>query len=279
LRNLIDCVSFYTKNSFMAAKRCELNLTLVMLMKNLINFFFSFDKLMKEKLILPFFWLAVIATGLFFSANALDKITFDWLASIVRFFEFFVTIVLVLVFIRLICELAVAIFRINDNLSPDGGKSETANIDPMVEARKIAEAAAEKAREVTKTAGEKTKSARETMSNMGSNTADKTKTAANDIKNAARKTTSQTVKATSKTTTVETSTRTARKAPSRQTAPTNPASKPKVVKKTQPKTVKKAAATTGQKRGPKPGVKVRRDAQGRLLKKDGTLRAKPGPKK
>jgi len=32
-------------------------------MKNLLNFFFSFDKLFKEKLIVPFFWLAIIGRG------------------------------------------------------------------------------------------------------------------------------------------------------------------------------------------------------------------------
>jgi len=238
-------------------------------MKNLINFFFSFDKLMKEKLILPFFWLAVIAWGLDFFATALSTISLGPLAAIVSFAKFFVTILLALVFIRLISELAVAIFRINDNLSPDGGKSETANIDPMEEARKVAEVAAEKAREAAKVAGEKThaatKSARESMSGIGNKTSDTAKAAAKDV----------TPKAT----------------PSRKTAPKNPVAKSKRTKapvKTSKKvTTKKAttktapakkSSTTGAKRGPKPGVKVRRDAQGRLLKKDGTLRAKPGPK-
>ena len=229
-------------------------------MKNLINFFFSFDKLMKEKLILPFFWLAVIAWGLDFFATALSTISLGPLAANVSFAKFFVTILLALVFIRLISELAVAIFRINDNLSPDGGKSETANIDPMEEARKVAEVAAEKAREAAKVAGEKTqaatKSARESMSGIGNKTSDASKA----VK----------PKAT----------------PSRKTAPKNPVAKSKRAKapvktatKTSPKKVPvKKDSTTGAKRGPKPGVKVRRDAQGRLLKKDGTLRAKPGPK-
>ncbi len=47
---------------------------------------------------------------------------------------------------------------------------------------------------------------------------------------------------------------------------------------------KKASTTTTKpkttgKRGPKPGTKVPRDADGNLLKKDGTPRKKPGPKK
>lgn len=245
-------------------------------MKNLINFFFSFDKLMKEKLILPFFWLAVIAWGMDFFATALAKISLGPLAAIVSFFNFFVTILFALVAIRLFAELAVAIFRINDNLSPDGGVSETADIDPMAEARKVAEAAAERAREVTKTAGEKTqaatKSARKSMSNMGSS-ASKTETAP------------PAPKAT----------------PSRDTAPKNPVPKsaqktsatqisakdksgPKTLKakvttKTAPQaSVKSPANPPAKKRGPKPGTKVQRDEQGRLLKKDGTLRSKPGPR-
>jgi len=168
-------------------------------MKNLINFFFSFDKLMKEKLILPFFWLAVIAWGLDFFATALSTISFEWLAAVVSFVKFFVTILLALVSIRLISELAVAVFRINDNLSPDGGKSETANIDPMAEARKVAETAAERARDAAKVAGEKTKSARETMSSKvstkGSSKADESKSVETTMK---------------------------KEAPSRNTAPKNP---------------------------------------------------------
>ena len=228
-------------------------------MKNLINFFFSFDKLMKEKLILPFFWLAVISSGMFFTRLFVGEFS-EWLADVVTIFEFFVWIVLAIVTIRLVCELSVATFRINDNLSPDGGKSETADIDPMLEARKVAEAAAERAREAAKIAGEKTqaatKSARESMSGIGNKTSDASKA----VK----------PKAT----------------PSRKTAPKNPVAKSKRAKapvKTSTKTAPKKAlvkkySTTGAKRGPKPGVKVRRDAQGRLLKKDGTLRAKPGPK-
>jgi len=250
--------------------------------KNLINFFFSFDKLMKEKLVLPFFWLAVISLGLFFFEAALDAISLGPLAAIVNFFEFFVAILLALVIVRLLCELAVAIFRINDNLSPDGGKSETANIDPMAEARKVAEAAAERAREVTKTAGEKTQAARESMNAKAQHKPE-------NVKNTDQKPVQPTVK---------------KAPPSRKTAPkkTTPktaSTKVKTASKSQTEdkavkaadtpdtdakasgTAKKAAkpaTSTGKKRGPKPGVKVRRDAQGRLLKKDGTLRAKPGPK-
>ena len=257
---------------------------------------------MKEKLILPFFWLAVIVTGLWFFEAALDAIALGILANIVNFFEFFVRIILALVSIRLLSELAVATFRINDNLSPDGGKSETANIDPMEEARKVAEMAADRAREAAKTAGEKTQAA--------------TKTARDSISGKPRKSsdTSDKAQASDQPSPIDRP----KAAPSRDTAPKNPVkaskratpkaaspkpassnhSKGKAVKTTAKtstaktstvktstvKTSAKAKPITKQtdapkKRGPKPGVKMRRDAQGRLLKKDGTLRGKPGPKK
>jgi len=63
-------------------------------MKNVLNFFFSFDKLLKEKLIIPFFWLAIISWGLAFFSTALDSISLGWLAALVDFFRFFVTVAL-----------------------------------------------------------------------------------------------------------------------------------------------------------------------------------------
>lgn len=258
-------------------------------MKNLINFFFSFDKLMKEKLILPVFWLAVIVTGLWFFETALDAIALGVLANVVNFFEFFVRIILALVSIRLISELAVAVFRINDNLSPDGGKSETANIDPMEEARKVAELAAERARDAAKSAGEKTqaatKSARDSIGGKPRNASDKPKDT-EPVKAAqavpSRKTAPQNPVAKSKRESaaqIKSKRAAAKKTqPKNARMPTKPSAKPAVNKPVQAK-LKTAQATTGpKKRGPKPGVKMRRDAQGRLLKKDGTLRAKPGPK-
>lgn len=148
-------------------------------MKNLINFFFSFDKLMKEKLIVPFFWLSIILIALYFSTIFLETIWLGPLAKILNVFTFFAAIVFSLVGVRLLCELMVAVFRINNNLSPDGGKSETADIDPMIEARKAAEAAALRAREVTKTAGEKASAATKTAVEK---TKEKTKTVADSAK-------------------------------------------------------------------------------------------------
>lgn len=133
-------------------------------MKNLINFFFSFDKLFKEKLVVPFFWLALIVLGLYFFEEALELLSLAPLASFAGFIGFFVKLLLALIAIRIVSEVCVAIFRINDNLSPDGGKSELADIDPVGEARKAAELAASRTREMTKTATDKAISATSTKS-------------------------------------------------------------------------------------------------------------------
>lgn len=257
-------------------------------MKNLINFFFSFDKLMKEKLVIAFFWLALIIAGLNFFSEALSAIKLGPLAAIVEFVIFFGSILLTLVTLRLVCELAVALFRINDNLSPDGGKSETANIDPIVEARKAAEAAAMRARDLSKTAGEKasaatkgavdkTKSATESVKDSAENAvetaASKTKEAASSIKISAKEKTAATTKTPAKPAATKTST-----ASKKRGRPAGSKNKTATAKKQASKT-KTASTSAPKKRGPKPGSKAPRDAQGRLLKKDGTLRGKPGPKK
>lgn len=257
-------------------------------MKNLINFFFSFEKLMKEKLVIAFFWLALIIAGLNYFSEALSAIKLGPLASVVEFILFFGSILLTLVTLRLICELAVALFRINDNLSPDGGKSETADIDPIVEARKAAEAAALKARDLSKTAGErasaatktaveKTKSAADSVKDSTADAAEaavsKTKAATSNatksVKAAAPKKRGRPAGSTNKTASAKT---TARKssAPKKRGRPAGSKNKT---------TTAKATTGTPKKRGPKPGSKAPRDTQGRLLKKDGTLRGKPGPKK
>lgn len=257
-------------------------------MKNLINFFFSFDKLMKEKLVIAFFWLALIIAGLNFFSEALSAIKLGPLAAIVEFVIFFGSILLTLVTLRLVCELAVALFRINDNLSPDGGKSETANIDPIVEARKAAEAAAMRARDLSKTAGEKasaatkgavdkTKSATESVKDSAETAvetaASKTKEAASSLKISAKEKTAATTKTPAKPAATKTSTTSKKRG-----RPAGSKNKTATAKKQASKT-KTASTSAPKKRGPKPGSKAPRDAQGRLLKKDGTLRGKPGPKK
>lgn len=271
-------------------------------MKNLINFFFSFDKLMKEKLVTPFYWLSIILGALYFSTIFLETIWLGPLAKILNVFTFFVAIVFSLVGIRLLCELMVAIFRINNNLSPDGGKSETADIDPMVEARKAAEAAAVRAREVTKTAGEKASaatktavektkhaadSAKDSVGDAAGNAVSRTKTAAKsavgkaELKAPIVKTTPKTTSA-KKPTTKRTATNqtTARKTTNKKTpVKKKPTKKAPAKKTTARKSPVKKTVSSKRKPGPKTGTKARRDSQGRLLKKDGTPRKKPGPKK
>ena len=154
-------------------------------MKNLINFFFSFDKLMKEKLVIAFFWLAIIVFSLAYFSSFLSGIKLGPLAWIVDRINFIGSWLLVIVALRLLCEVAVAVFRINNNLSPDGGKSETADIDPIAEARKAAEAAAIKARDLSKTAGEKASAATKTA-------VEKTKSAADSVKDSAESAASKT---------------------------------------------------------------------------------------
>jgi hypothetical protein len=262
-------------------------------MKNLINFFFSFDKLMKEKLVIAFFWLALIVAGLNYFSEALSAIKLGPLASIVEFIIFFGSILLTLVTLRLICELAVALFRINDNLSPDGGKSETANIDPIAEARKAAEAAAVRARDLSKTAGEKASAATKTA-------VDKTKSAAGSVKESVEDTASAAVGKTkaassnaSKTVKSAAPKKRGRPAGSKNKTTAKAAKTPAAKTTSAPKKRGRPAGSKNKmttqrtssakaapkKRGPKPGSKAPRDAQGRLLKKDGTLRGKPGPKK
>jgi len=256
-------------------------------MKNLLNFFFSFDKLFKEKLIVPFFWLALIVWGLGFFSNFLEKISLGPLAAIFSFFQALVSILFALVLIRLLSELAVAIFRINDNLSPDGGKSELADIDPIAEARKAAELAANRTREATRTVSEKaseaTKSVRENVGEMSETVQGKAKAASASVREKAdglkpntKKVEAETIieppkkrgrpkGSTNKTKATKTS------APKKRGRPAGSKNKKPAAKSTK-------AKTTG-KRGPKRGYKIPRDADGNLLKKDGTPRKKPGPKK
>lgn len=237
-------------------------------MKNLLNFFFSFDKLFKEKLVVPFFWLALIVFGLAFFAEALDAIKLGLLANVVDFVNILASFLLSLVTIRIIAELIVAIFRINDNLSPDQGKSELADINPMDEVRKAAEAAAARTREATKTVSEK-------ASEMGESVSSKAKSATASVREKA-----DDLSSSAKDKVESVSTKTAEAKPAAAKTKTAAPKKKAPAKKTT--TAKKPAtsksATAPKKRGPKPGSKAPRDADGNLLKKDGTPRKRPGPK-
>ena len=265
-------------------------------MKNLLNFFFSFDKLFKEKLIVPFFWLAIIVWGLGFFESFLAGINLGPLAFIVKIVGNIITILLALVSFRLVSEVAIAIFRINDNLSPDGGKSELVDIDPIEEARKAAELAATRTREATRTvsekAGEATKSLRENVGEMSETVSGKAKAAsasvrekAGDLKSKASKAAAPDPKPEPKpTATKPAATKTTSAEPAKKRGrPKGSTNKPKstTAKKTTAKKApaKKTTTKSTGKRGSKPGSKIPRDKDGNLLKKDGTPRKKPGPKK
>lgn len=140
-------------------------------MKNLVDFFFSFDKLFKEKLVVPFFWLALIYFGLNFLVMFVDGVQLDPLNWIIAPLAGLALVLLTLISIRIVAELIIAIFRINDNLSPDKGRGELADIDPLAEARKAAELAASRTREVTKSATEKTRSTLDEMKHSVEDTA------------------------------------------------------------------------------------------------------------
>lgn len=207
-------------------------------MSNLVHFFFSFDKLMKEKLVIAFFWLAVIRLSLEFAGRIFGSVGLDPFRWILDFFGFFVMIVMALVGVRLLCEIAIAVFRINDNLSPDGGKSETANVDLIKEALKAAEEAKQAAEDAAKKATAATRSAvarkpaaekPEIVKPVTVSTADKAKTAPEiilDPKPAATK------KAPTKA------------VPAKKTPAKKPAAKKPAAKQTASKTVAPKAPTT-----------------------------------
>ncbi len=191
-------------------------------MKDLVNFFFSFDKLMKDKLVPAFYWSALIYLAIFFIRAFLKGIYLKPLAWLISPLQTISLIVLAFVGLRLLCELAIAIFHINDNLSPDGGVSETADIDPLAEARKAAEEATKKARELTSSAVDKTKAAASNLKDGAEKTADNAddavKEATNNVKKAAEKIASPKKKSPAKKKTTTSKSSTAKKAPAKKTA-------------------------------------------------------------
>lgn len=304
-------------------------------MKNLLNFFFSFDKLFKEKLIVPFFWLALIVWALAYSAEALDTIALDPLARLIEFVGFFAEVLLVLVTIRIVSEIFVAIFRINDNLSPDGGKAELADIDPVGEALKAAEHATARTREITKSATDKTRlvthtkapsmtSKEKTEAVMGKGSVpeagdeptpvkalEPSAVDSTPVKRGRGRPKGSTNKPKAGTASAASASAPVKRGRGRPKGSTNkPKTEAKSADGTTPvkrgrgrpkgsknKTTADAAttaapvkrgrgrpkgsknkSTTGTKPGPKKGAPIPRDADGNLLKKDGTPRKKPGPK-
>ncbi len=130
-------------------------------MFDLFKQFFSFQKLMKDRLVAAFFFLGLVVIGFKFLGTlwAAFSNLFSGAAGsgLVLFFAAFFQILFMFVLLRLISELMMAIFSINDNLSPDGGKSYTADIDVFETTKEAAAKAAKSASAVTKSAIEKTK--------------------------------------------------------------------------------------------------------------------------
>jgi len=128
---------------------------------DLFKQFFSFQKLMKDRLVATFFFLGLVVIGFKFLGTlwAAFSNLFSGapLSGFVLFFAAFFQILFMFVLLRLVSELMIAVFHINDNLSPDGGKSDTADIDVFETTREVANKAAKSAGEVTKSAYEKTK--------------------------------------------------------------------------------------------------------------------------
>ena len=129
-------------------------------MIELFKQFFSFKKLMKDRLVASFFYLGLVVIGLKFfgtimlAFNIMGHHFFKGLGVLI--FALFTPLFL-FVGLRLACELMVAVFNINDNLSPDGGKSGTADIDVFETAKDAATKAAQSASSATKSVVKKTK--------------------------------------------------------------------------------------------------------------------------
>lgn len=129
-------------------------------MIDLFKQFFSFEKLMKDRLVATFFFLGLVVVVMTFFGTILSGLGMmghNFIAGLGLLVWAFFRIIFLFVGLRLACELMVAIFRIKDTLAPDGGKSDTADLDPFEAARDVATKAAKSASSATKTVVEKTK--------------------------------------------------------------------------------------------------------------------------
>ena len=129
-------------------------------MLELFKQFFSFKKLMKDRLVASFFYLGLVVIAATFLSTI--KIAFALMghsfgAGLIMLLVALFTILFLFVGLRLACEMMVTLFKINDNLSPDGGKSDTADIDVFGTAKDAAAKAAQSASSATKSVVDKTK--------------------------------------------------------------------------------------------------------------------------
>lgn len=129
-------------------------------MLELFKQFFSFKKLMKDRLVASFFYLGLVVIAATFLSTiklAIALMGHSFFGGLVMLFVALFTILFLFVGLRLACEMMVTLFKINDNLSPDGGKSDTADIDVFGTAKDAAAKAAQSASSATKSVVDKTK--------------------------------------------------------------------------------------------------------------------------
>lgn len=130
-------------------------------MVELFKQFFSFKKLMKDRLVASFFYLGLLVIIVsFFSGiiTAFKLMPDSFMAGFMMLIAACFSILFLFIGLRLACEMMVTLFRINDNLSPDGGKSDTADIDVFESAKGATSKVAKSASSATKSVVEKTKS-------------------------------------------------------------------------------------------------------------------------
>lgn len=129
-------------------------------MLELFKQFFSFKKLMKDRLVASFFYLGLVVIAATFLSTiklAFTLMGHSFFGGLVMLLVALFTILFLFVGLRLACEMMVTLFKINDNLSPDGGKSDTADIDVFETAKDAAAKAAQSASSATKSVVDKTK--------------------------------------------------------------------------------------------------------------------------
>ena len=128
---------------------------------DLFRQFCSFRKLMKDRLVAAFFFLGLVVIVVLFLKTlkaGLVMMGDSFFAGLGLFLSAFFQVLFWFVGLRLVCELMIAVFHINDNLAPEGGKNDTAELDPVEAARIAAAKAAKSASAATKTVVEKTRS-------------------------------------------------------------------------------------------------------------------------
>ena len=129
-------------------------------MLELFKQFFSFKKLMKDRLVASFFYLGLVVIAATFLSTiklAFALMGHSFFGGLIMLLVALFTILFLFVGLRLACEMMVTLFKINDNLSPDGGKSDTADIDVFETAKDAAAKAAQSASSATKSVVDKTK--------------------------------------------------------------------------------------------------------------------------